>query len=110
MAIGLTSGFLILLFVNFELSYDGFHTKGDRIYRVVADIQTPSENIETNKPAWAVPPHLKKQFPGVESAVRVADRDMLIRKDDLKFKETDILAADPSFFDVFDFKLIKKSD
>ncbi len=107
LAIGLTAGFLILLFVNFELSYDGFHTKGDRIYRVVADIKTPSENIEANKPAWAVPLHLEKQFPEVESAVRVAGRDMLIRKDDLKFKETGILAADPNFFNVFDFELIK---
>ena len=35
--------FSYLFYVRFELSYDSFHSKADRIYRVVADIKTPTE-------------------------------------------------------------------
>ena len=71
LAIGLTAGFLILLYVGFELSYDKFHEKGDRLYRVVADVKTPSETIQGNITAWAVGPNLEPEFPEIESAVRV---------------------------------------
>lgn len=107
LAIGMTAGFLILLYVGFELSYDKFHTKTDQIYRVVADIKTPSENIEANIPAWAVPPNLEKQFPEVISAVRISDLNMLVRKDEIKYQESDAVIVDSDFFNVFDFKLLQ---
>ena len=107
LAIGMTASFLILLYVSFELSYDTFHTKANRIYRVVADIKTPSENIEANIPAWAVGPNLKKEFPEVEDAVRISNIYMLVRKDDLKFNEENAVAADSTFFSLFDFKLVQ---
>jgi len=107
LAIGITASFLMLLYVGFELSYDSFHGKGKNIYRVVADLKTPSENMEINKPAWAVAPNLEKEFPEILSAVRIDYMDMLVRKDDLKFKETNTIAVDSSFFSVFDFKLIQ---
>ncbi len=107
LAIGMTAGFLILLYVVFELSYDGFHSKGDNIYRVVADIKTPSENIEADKPAWAVAKNLESQFGEIESAVRIMNLAPVIRKDDIKFQETRAIAADSAFFKMFDFKLVQ---
>jgi putative ABC transport system permease protein len=102
----MTACYLIFLYVNFELSYDNFHTKEDRIYRVVADIKTPTETINGRGPSWAVPPHLS-DFPEVESAVRVLDDIMLFRKDGIKINETEALWADADFFSVFDYKLLK---
>lgn len=107
LSIGMTASFLMLLYVSFELSYDSFHSKTDDIYRVVADIKTPSDNIEANITAWAVPPNLEKDFPEIISAVRINDLNMIVRKDDLKFKETNAIAADSSFFSVFDFELLQ---
>ncbi|WP_299903058.1 ABC transporter permease [uncultured Aquimarina sp.] len=107
LSIGMTASFLMLLYVSFELSYDNFHSKTDNIYRVVADIKTPSDNIEANITAWAVPPNLEKDFPEITSAVRINDLNMIVRKDDLKFKETNAIAADSSFFSVFDFELVQ---
>jgi len=52
LAIGMTAGFLVLLYVSFELSYDSMHTQSDSIYRVVSDIKTPSETIEAGMAAW----------------------------------------------------------
>ncbi|AXT54510.1 ABC transporter permease [Aquimarina sp. AD1] len=109
LSIGMTASFLMLLYVSFELSYDSFHSKADDIYRVVADIKTPSDNIEANITAWAVPPNLEKDFPEIISAVRINDLNMIVRKGDLKFKETNAIAADSSFFSVFDFELLQGS-
>jgi putative ABC transport system permease protein len=39
LTVGITAFFLIFLYVNFELSYDSFHSKADRIYRIVCDIK-----------------------------------------------------------------------
>jgi putative ABC transport system permease protein len=108
LTVGLTAGFLIFLYVSFELSYDNFHSKADRIYRVVADIKTPTEVLHAGGPSWAVAPHLKLDFPEVEQAVRVAgDDNLLIKRGDVMFTEADVLWADSAFFKVFDFKLIK---
>lgn len=106
LTIGMTACFLIFLYVKFELSYDSFHTKGGRIYRIVADIKTPTETIKSNGPSWAVPAHLG-DFPEVETAVRVLGDNVLFRKDNIKFNETKTLWADSAFFNVFDFKLLK---
>ncbi len=107
LAIGMTACFLIYLYVTFELSYDTFHTKADRIYRIVADIKTPTEIIHGNGPSWPVAPNLKDEFPEVESFVRLSGDNLLIRKGDIKFQEENALYADSAFFHVFDFKLLK---
>lgn len=107
LAVGMTACFLILLYVNFELGYDSFHSKANRIYRVVFDIKTPTETINANGPSWAVPPFAKNDFPEIESFVRTTGDNVLIRKGDIKFQEENSLWADSSFFKVFDFKLLK---
>ncbi|WP_373517715.1 ABC transporter permease, partial [Pricia sp.] len=105
LAIGLTAFFLILLYVSFEMSYDNFHTKGDNIYRVVTDMQTPTDVNEIDRPSIAVPPHLEKEFEEIEKAVRVMDITLDIRRNDIKFKEPNAIAVDSAFFGVFDFEL-----
>ena len=107
LAVGMTACFLIFLYVRFELSYDSFHCKADRIYRVVADIKTPTEVLNADRPAWAVPPNAKDEFPEVESFVRITDDEVLVRKGDIKFQEENSVWVDSSFFHVFDFKLLK---
>src|SRR5438034_7672563 len=107
LTVGLTAFFLIFMYVKFELSYDAFHTKGDRIYRVMADLKTPSETLHTNGPGWAVAPNMKDEFGEVEAAVRISGASLLVRKDDIKFQEDETMWTDSAFFHVFDFKLLK---
>lgn len=107
LAIGMTACFLIYLYVSFEVSYDTFHTKADRIYRVVADIKTPTEVINAGGPPWAVPPNAADEFPEIESFVRLSQNNTLVRKGDIKFQEEAAFLADSAFFHVFDFKLVK---
>ena len=107
LAIGMTAGFLVLLYVNFELSYDNMHSKGDSIYRVVADIDTPSEKIEAGIAAWAVGPNIEKEFPEILKFTRVLGEDFTIVKDGNKFLEEHVIGVDSAFFEIFDFELVK---
>jgi len=107
LAVGMSACFLIFLYVRFELSYDNFHSKADRIYRVVCDIKTPTEVLHFSVPAWAMPKNIKEEFPEVESFARVTGDNMLIRRGDVKFQEENMLWADSTLFSVFDFKLLK---
>lgn len=107
LTVSMTACFLIFLYISFELSYDSFHEKKDRIYRIVADIKTPTEVIKAGGPSWAVPPNVKSEFPEVESVVRLSNESLLVRKDDKKFQEENSVFADSSVFNVFDFTLLK---
>lgn len=108
LTVGITACFLIFLYVRFELSYDSMHQKSDRIYRMVSDIKTPTETINAAGPSWAVPAHIKKDFPEIEEVVRVAGNDnILIRKNEIMFEETNAMWADSGFFRMFDFTLIQ---
>jgi putative ABC transport system permease protein len=107
LTVGMSACFLIFLYVRLELSYDSFHTKANRIYRVVCDIKTPTEVIKSSGPSWAVPSNIKSEFPEVESFVRLSGGSLLVRKGDIKFQEENSLFADSSFFHVFDFKLLQ---
>ena len=107
LAVGMTACFLIFLYVHFELSYDSFHSKADRIYRLATDVKTPTETLYNGTTNIPVVPAIKNDFPEVESYVRVADLGILVRKGDLKFQEDNIRVVDSTFFRVFDFKLLK---
>jgi len=107
LTVGMTACFLIFLYVRFETSYDKFHSRGDRIYRIISDIKTPTETMHPGGPSWAVGPHLMGGFPEVEATVRTTQDELLVRKGNIKFQEMNSLFADSSFFDMFDFKLIK---
>ncbi|MDP4130528.1 MAG: ABC transporter permease [Bacteroidota bacterium] len=107
LTISMTACFLIFLYVHFELSYDSFHSKADRIYRVVTDLKTPSEMLHTGGPSWAVGPHIVQEFPQLEAAVRTTGDELLVRKGNVKYQELNSLYADSAFFKVFDFKLLK---
>src|SRR5829696_9264937 len=106
LAVGVTACFLIFLFVSFEKSYDNFHTKGDRIYRVVTDTKTPSETIKQARTTTPIAINLKKDFPEVEDAVRLATDAYLVRKGNVKFQEKKSVLADSTLFNLFDFPLI----
>jgi len=108
LTVGMTACFLIFLYVHFEMSYDSIHSKADRTYRIICDIKTPTETIKAGGPSWAVGPHLTTgDFPQIEASVRTTDDELLVRKGNVKYQEMNSLYADSSFFQVFDFKLLK---
>lgn len=107
LTVGMTACFLIFMYVQFELHYDAFNKKADRIYRLVCDIKTPSETINTSVTSWAFAPNIKTDFPEVESFVRTSGANLLVRRGDVKFQEENAVFADSTLFRVFDFRMIK---
>jgi putative ABC transport system permease protein len=107
LAVGMTACFLIFLYVRFETSFDNFHSKGDRIYRVEGEVRTPTETIHSALTTTPVAINMKRDFPEVEEAVRLGRDGFLIRKGNVKFQENNTVLADSGLFKVFDFPLIE---
>ena len=108
LTIGLTAFFLIFLYVCFELSYDSFHSKANRIYRVVSDIRTRTGTQQYNTGPAPVALHMASEFPEVQSTVRLTlgDNWMVIQGSEV-FDQDDVAMADSTFLQVFDFPLLK---
>ncbi len=64
LAAGMSACLLIYFYVSFELSYDRYHTRANRIYRLVTYVRTPSEDHFFGA-APAVGPALRNDFPEV---------------------------------------------
>jgi putative ABC transport system permease protein len=108
LTVGMTAFFLIFLYVCFELSYDSMHSKADRIYRIVSDIKTPTETLHYSTAPAPAPIHMAAELPEVQSEVRASfgDNWMVIRGDQV-FEQDDVSMADSTFFEIFDFPLLK---
>jgi putative ABC transport system permease protein len=108
LTVGITAFFLIFLYVCFELGYDSMHSKADRIYRIVSDVNTPTETLHYNAPPAPATIHMAAELPEVQTAVRIGlgDNWMVIRGDQV-FEQEDVATADSTFFKVFDFPLLK---
>src|SRR6201991_1265155 len=69
LALGLSCVLCILLFVNDELSYDQYHAKKDRIFRVIQGGDSEEQSSSLPFPSG---PALLNDFPGVvEEQVRL---------------------------------------
>ncbi|MGN6397730.1 MAG: ABC transporter permease [Mucilaginibacter sp.] len=105
LAVSVTCCLLIMLFVRSELSYDAFHPKASRIYRVwqreKADNIT-SDNVFT---PLAMASAIKSTFPETEAASHVLAFSPIVKTGANSFKETMDL-VDPDFFKMFNFKVI----
>lgn len=108
LAIGLACFILISLFIRFELSYDHFHEKADRIYRIANEFPGTyflgsNQFAVTPAPLAGV---LMEEFPEVEHATQIAKVNSLMEYGNKKFYEDGIFAT-RHFFDVFSFKLLQ---
>jgi len=107
LAIGMACCILIFLYVSHELSYGKFHTKADRIYRILTDIKTPTETLNIGVTSAPMAPSMRADFPEVEDMVRLDDAQLLIQRGEQTFQEDESMFADSSFFKVFSFKLLR---
>jgi len=107
LAVGLAGCILIGLWVEDELSYDDFHANADRTYRVLNEFDMPELQATIPFTPPALQPTLTTNYPQVEAAVRVGDRDGIVQHGPQRGVESNILVADDGFFDVFSFPLVR---
>ncbi len=106
LAIGMACCILIMLWVHDELSYDKFHEKADKIYRL-----THAEVIGGNFDHFALSPFAAApaftlELPEVISYTRIIRRNGLITVGDKKFDEAGIVYVDSTFFEIFTFEFV----
>ena len=71
LAIGMACCILIAAYVFHELSYDKFHEKADRIYRLRSELKISGEHLDIPKSSPPMADHLVQNYPEVIDAVRL---------------------------------------
>jgi putative ABC transport system permease protein len=108
LAMGLSCSILIGLYVLNELSYDKFHTKSDRIYRIVTSGKMGTNSFKGPFTPAPMAEALVRDFPEVEMAVRLFPAyDRCVNYKEKTIYENRFLYTDSTFFQIFDFKFIK---
>jgi putative ABC transport system permease protein len=108
LAIGLTSFLFITLYVIHELSYDRFHENYENIYRLKVVGRMAGGEIDQAVTAAPMAQAMINDYPEVLVAARVTQMgDWLVKYGENKFNESGILFADSTFFNLFDFRLLR---
>ena len=109
LTIGITFGLFLIFYIKDELSYDRYHEKADRIYRINSHIKEPDKDTMR----WAVTPFpmapaLAKDYPEVEEAVRLAGAGRnMYKTGETRLYEDKVFFTDSNFFRVFTHKFIE---
>lgn len=116
LSVGIASCILIIIYINNELSYDKYNENYNNTYRVIHYFGQGGEAPDYRKlPAneyqvWGnapVAPAMQDFFPEVEQVFRfTSDAPWLFSYNGTTHSETDILYADSTAFDVFDWKVL----
>jgi putative ABC transport system permease protein len=109
-AVGLSAAFscvlIIFIYTSQQLSYDKFHLKAGRIYRMT---------IDTNRGAISIHParvygdihKMLPDYPAIENMVRIVPfRNAIVKIGEQKFYSRNAYSTDSSFFKIFDFKIL----
>lgn len=119
LAVGISVCLIIFIIIQFQTSFDNFHPKKDRIYRVLTESHHADEgtiSYAKNVP-FQMPSNLKTAFPQLDQVTPVyaSHNDELQVLDDngtaiKNFKEqSGVFYTSPSFFKMFDFPLLAGS-
>ena len=110
LAIGIASFVLIMLYVNYERSYDTF--KGsENVYRVFMDYLEGGEWVPGDANAYIFSgPTIKEKFPEISDFVRMRRvTGLVVLQDNVVFDDNTGALTDPSYFDIFN-RTLKKGD
>lgn len=109
LTLGITTCLLIGLFIRYELSFDAYHKKASRIYRVNqvwVDFGKKEFNYSTPFP---LAEQIRKDITGIEQVTNIhhPSNAMIEISPQKRFKEERIIMTDPEFLNVFDVEMVK---
>ncbi len=109
MSIGIAACLLCNLHINYELSYDQYHSNSDNIYRLVTgDVKGNNGWVRVSSP---MPPALQRNVPEIEKYTRLTnitrDPQVTVEHDSKIFSESKFFLADPDILQIFDINLIR---
>jgi putative ABC transport system permease protein len=113
LSVGIAACLLIFLVVQFELSFDNYHPKKDKIYRVLSEFDTPEGKFHSSGVPFPVGPQLRIDYPQIEKVAGIygVNNDQITVEQPgtapKKFmEERGIFFAEPEFFQMFHFPLL----
>lgn len=109
LAVGMTVCLLMLMYVVNEISYDNFHEKGDRIYRLACEWGTEGSKMKFAGSMPAFAPALNSEVPEIEVAARIKQNNemVILGEQNEKYKQDKIFYADPEVFELFSWNLLE---
>ena len=114
LAIGIACCILILLFVRYELSYDKFNKKADRIYRVTREWfnEDGASSLHLARVAPPIGPLLKNDFPQIvlEETRLLQDGNVPLKVGEKSFIEDRFFWAEQSTFKIFTVHFIEGNE
>ncbi len=106
LTLGIAGSILLTLYVRHELSYDNFHAKTDRIYRINCYAKLEGRELSA---AVTAPPQAKAfmaEFPEIKDATRYYNPgNQKVTVEAVTYHEKNFFYADSNFLQVFDFPL-----
>lgn len=107
LAMGIAAFLLLLQYISFEKSVNGFHKNSSSIYRLLNEDQN-GQTWPQVEPGWAQ--KAKEQFPEIKEYCRFEEGvgQGIVRRDDDKgesFRESNIGYAEGNFFSFFSFDI-----
>ncbi len=106
-AIGMAAFWLISLYVADEFSYDRYHEKANRIFRVAQHTRWDGGNISQASTSAPFAGALQKEYAEIEEATRIVmEGDGIINYNEKALQVGDIFFADSNIFKVFTFPML----
>lgn len=108
LSIGIAVSFIILMYVQDELSYDRFNKQADDIVRVIFQANINGGKINESVTMPPVAQTMKKDFPEVQDATRLRNYGASkIYYNGKTFEQEAFAFVDPNFFSVFTLPFLK---
>ena len=101
LSVSLAFVIIIALYAQMEFGRDKWHAKADRIYSIC----TESEGEVDEHSHWCMQGLLRSNFPEIENSCAVLNHDAELTLDNQEKKMVQMMAADSTFFQLFDFPL-----
>ncbi|MGB5977304.1 MAG: ABC transporter permease, partial [Cyclobacteriaceae bacterium] len=109
LAVGLATSMLIFLWVADEVSYDKFHEKGDRLYRVMEDHIYADQFFTIQSSPAGLAELLEAEIPEIENVTRATwNREVLLSVGEQGFSDNGFY-VDPDFLQMFSFEVVEGS-
>lgn len=113
LTLGITCSLVLFLLVSFMYSFDDFHTKGDRVYRIVNQSQGNDGLQYQSGVPTVLPDAFRTDFPEAETVVFASYRSNSMvtipqrQGEAKKYKEeAGVVYTEPGFFQLFDRKVL----
>lgn len=108
LTLGITSAIFLIIYVADEVSYDRYHEKADRIYRVSSTIKESDDQFTWIVAQIPFGPQAAHDYPEIQSSVRFINMPRALYKfEDKEFNEENFYYVDSTLFDIFSYKVIK---